>query len=91
MSLSPAASVREHADASWQTWNLHGRDSDRLNGHVGAPKVGILRQVFVADTDEQALAVTRAGHRDWCDSITKLFHNHDDHSVDARFAWETAT
>ena len=47
--------------------------------------------MFVADTDDEALAVTRAGHRDWYDSITKLWHDHDDHSVDALFAWETAT
>lgn len=45
----------------------------------------------MADTDDEALAVTRAGHRDWCDSITKLWHDHDDHSVDALFAWQTAT
>ena len=51
--LGPAASVREHVDAYWQTWELHRHDSGRLNGHVAAPKVGILRQVFVADTDDE--------------------------------------
>ena len=28
---------------------------------------------------------------DWYRSITKLWHDHDDHSVDGLFAWETAT
>jgi alkanesulfonate monooxygenase SsuD/methylene tetrahydromethanopterin reductase-like flavin-dependent oxidoreductase (luciferase family) len=89
--LGPAASVREHVDAYWQTWGLHRHDAGRLNGHVAAPKVGVLRQVFVADTDDEALAVTRGAHSDWYGSITKLWHDHDDHSVDALFAWETAT
>jgi alkanesulfonate monooxygenase SsuD/methylene tetrahydromethanopterin reductase-like flavin-dependent oxidoreductase (luciferase family) len=89
--LGPAAAVREHVDAYWQTWKLHRHDAGRLNGHVAAPKVGILRQVVVADTDEEALAATRIAHGDWYRSITKLWHDHDDHSVDGLFAWETAT
>ena len=47
--------------------------------------------MVVADTDEEALAATRAAHGDWYHSITKLWHDHDDHSVDGLFAWETAT
>jgi len=89
--LGPAAAVREHVDAYWRTWEAHRHDQGRLNGHVAAPKVGILRQVVVADTDEEALAVTRAAHGDWYHSITKLWHDHDDHSVDGLFAWEAAT
>ena len=89
--LGPAAAVREHVDAYWQTWELHRHDLGRLNGHVAAPKVGIPRQVVVAETDEEALAATRAAHGDWYHSITKLWHDHDDHSVDGLFAWESAT
>jgi alkanesulfonate monooxygenase SsuD/methylene tetrahydromethanopterin reductase-like flavin-dependent oxidoreductase (luciferase family) len=89
--LGPAVAVRQLIDAYWQTWQLHRNDPNRLNGHVAAPKVGILRQVFVAETDDEALAVARAAHRDWYRSITKLWHDHDDHSVDGLFAWETAT
>jgi alkanesulfonate monooxygenase SsuD/methylene tetrahydromethanopterin reductase-like flavin-dependent oxidoreductase (luciferase family) len=89
--LGPAALVRQHVDAYWQTWAAHQHDPGRLNGHVATPKVGILRQVYVADTDEEALAATRAAHGDWYRSITKLWHDHDDHSVDGLFAWETAT
>ena len=83
--------MREHVDAYWQTWEQHRHDPGQLNGHVAAPKVGILRQVVVADTDEEALETTRAAHGDWYHSITKLWHDHDDHSVDGLFAWETAT
>ncbi len=89
--LGPAAAVREHVDAYRQTWELHRRDPGRLNGHVATPKVGVMRQVVIADTDEEALAITRPAHQDWYRSITKLWHDHDDHSVDGLFAWETAT
>jgi alkanesulfonate monooxygenase SsuD/methylene tetrahydromethanopterin reductase-like flavin-dependent oxidoreductase (luciferase family) len=89
--LGPAVAVREHVDAYRQTWETHRSDPGRLNGHVASPKIGILRQVVVAETDDEALAVTRAAHSDWYHSITKLWHDHDDHSVDGLFAWETAT
>ena len=89
--LGPAAQVRQHVDVYWQTWAAHRQEPDRLNGHVATPKVGVVRQVFVADTDTEALAATRAAHRDWYRSITKLWHDHDDHSVDGFFSWETAT
>jgi alkanesulfonate monooxygenase SsuD/methylene tetrahydromethanopterin reductase-like flavin-dependent oxidoreductase (luciferase family) len=53
--------------------------------------VGVVRQVFVADTDDEALKAARAAHGDWYHSITKLWHDHNDASVDGLFAWETAT
>jgi alkanesulfonate monooxygenase SsuD/methylene tetrahydromethanopterin reductase-like flavin-dependent oxidoreductase (luciferase family) len=88
--LGPAGAVRELVDAYWATWERHRNDPGRLNGHVAAPKVGILRMVVVADTDGEALAIARAAHGDWYHSITKLWHAHDDHSVDGLFAWDAA-
>jgi alkanesulfonate monooxygenase SsuD/methylene tetrahydromethanopterin reductase-like flavin-dependent oxidoreductase (luciferase family) len=41
--------------------------------------------------DDEALAATRTAYGDWYRSITKLWHDHDDHSVDELCAWETAT
>jgi alkanesulfonate monooxygenase SsuD/methylene tetrahydromethanopterin reductase-like flavin-dependent oxidoreductase (luciferase family) len=89
--LGPAALVRQHVETYWTTWEAHRQKAGRLNGHVAEPKVGIMRQVFVADTDDEALAATRAAHGHWYRSITKLWHDHDDHSPDGLFAWETAT
>jgi alkanesulfonate monooxygenase SsuD/methylene tetrahydromethanopterin reductase-like flavin-dependent oxidoreductase (luciferase family) len=86
--LGPAAGVRPLVDRYRQTWEAHRHEPGRLNGHVAAPKVGILRQVCVADTDDEAWAATRAAHGDWYRSITKLWHDHDDHTYDAFFAWE---
>jgi len=55
VTLGAAAHVRELVDMYRQTWEMHRHDPDRLNGHVTAPRVGILRQVVVASTDEEAL------------------------------------
>jgi alkanesulfonate monooxygenase SsuD/methylene tetrahydromethanopterin reductase-like flavin-dependent oxidoreductase (luciferase family) len=91
VSLGPAAGVRQLVDTYWQTWEAHRQAPDRLNGHVAEPKVGVVRQVFIADTDAEALAATRAAHGDWYHSITKLWHDHDDHMPDSLFSWETST
>ena len=41
--LGPAAGVRQLVELYRQTWEAHRQAPDRLNGHVAAPKVGILR------------------------------------------------
>jgi alkanesulfonate monooxygenase SsuD/methylene tetrahydromethanopterin reductase-like flavin-dependent oxidoreductase (luciferase family) len=86
--LGPAAGVRPLVDRYWQTWEAHRHTPDRLNGHVAAPKVGIVRRVVAADTDAGAWAATRAAHVDWYRSIMKLWHEYDDHTYDAFFGWE---
>ena len=58
---------------------------------MAEPKVGVLRQLFVADTDEEALAATRAAHGDWYHSIMKLWHEHGNHDLDGLFSWDTST
>ena len=89
--LGPAAFARQPVADYWQTWAAHRQDPDRLNAHVATPRVGIVRQVVVADTDEEAAAVTQSAYRVWNHSILKLWHDHDDHSRDAQFGWEMAT
>jgi alkanesulfonate monooxygenase SsuD/methylene tetrahydromethanopterin reductase-like flavin-dependent oxidoreductase (luciferase family) len=84
----PAAGVRPLVDQYRQTWETHRHAPGRLNGHVAAPKMGIVRLVCVADTDDEAWAVTHAAHGDWYRSIMKLWHDYDDHTYDEFFAWE---
>src|SRR6516164_626305 len=88
--LGPAAAVREHTDACKRAWGAHRHDPDRLNGHVATPKIGILRLVVVADRDTDAEAAARSAHQVWFRSITQLWHEHGDHSIDGLFSWETA-
>ena len=74
--LGPAAAVRALGDTYRQTWEAHRRDPVRLSGHVTTPKIGIMRQIVVAPTDDEALALARTAHADWYRSITKLWHDH---------------
>ena len=50
------------------------------------PKVGIMRQIVVAETDKEAETAARTAHQDWFDSITKLWHEYDDHMPDGLFS-----
>ena len=59
----PATHVRQHVDLYWQTWEAHRQDLGRLNGHVAVPKVGLVRLIVVADSDDEALAMARC--RPW--------------------------
>lgn len=86
--LGSARQLRAQMDLYRSIWAKHRGDAGRLNGHVDDPKLGTLRQVFVAEHDDEALAVAEAAHRSWYRSITKLWHDHDDHSVDALFDWK---
>ena len=88
MTIGPAAQVRQNVDIYWETWTAHQQETDRLNSHVSEPKLGVMRQVVVTETDEEALAVARKAHSDWYRSITKLWHAHGDHGPDGHFGWE---
>ena len=52
------------------------------------PKLGAMRQIFVGETDAAAMAVAKPAYADWYHSITKLWHQHDDHSYDDFFQWD---
>lgn len=86
--LGSAAQLRAQMDLYRDVWAKNRDDPGRLNAHVSEPKLGTLRQVFIADSDDEALAIAEAAHRSWYRSITKLWHDHDDRSVDALFAWD---
>jgi alkanesulfonate monooxygenase SsuD/methylene tetrahydromethanopterin reductase-like flavin-dependent oxidoreductase (luciferase family) len=88
-SLGPIALLRELTDRYRRIWAAHRDDPDRINGHVAAPKLAAMRQVFVADSDAEAMAIAHGAYRDWYASITKLWHRHQDHSVDGLFDWES--
>ena len=87
----PAANIGQLVDRYWKTWEAHKHEQGRLSGHVKEPKAGALRQVFVADTDDEALTATRSAHGDWYRSIMKLWHEHGDHGNDGLFSWDTST
>ena len=85
VTIGPASQVRQNVDTYWETWTAHLPENGRLNSQVSEPKVGVMRQVLVADTDEEALAAAQTAHGDWYHSITKLWHAHGDHGPDGHF------
>lgn len=57
-------------------------------GDTDTLKLGAMRQIYVAETDEQAHAVARPAYEDWYHSILRLWHQHNDHAYDNFFAWD---
>jgi len=88
--LGPAAFARQAVADYWQTWDAHKDDPTRHNAHVSAPKVGMVRQIVVAESDDEAAALAKSAHAEWFHSITKLWHDHGNHQADQLFGWEGA-
>ena len=88
MSLGPPALVAQlmghYRDVSAQ----HANDAVRFNSHVATPKLGAMRQIFIADTDEAAITIAKPAYADWYKSILKLWHRHGDSSYDDFFGWD---
>lgn len=87
-SLGPVALLRQLTAAYRKTWAEHRDDTGRINGHVAEPRLAAMRQIFIAETDAEAMRIAREAYRTWYDSITRLWHRHDDHSVDMLFDWD---
>ncbi len=62
--------------------------AERYNGHVAEPRLGAMRQIYIAETDAAAMAVARPAYEHWYASITRLWHRHGDNSYDQFFAWD---
>ena len=63
--------------------------ADSGNGGTDTLKLGAMRQIYVAETDEQAFAVAKPAYDDWYHSIMQLWHQHNDHAYDNFFAWDS--
>ena len=52
--------MRELFDLYKRVWQEYQTNPGRLNAHVPEPKYGIVRHVYVADTDARAMQEARA-------------------------------
>jgi alkanesulfonate monooxygenase SsuD/methylene tetrahydromethanopterin reductase-like flavin-dependent oxidoreductase (luciferase family) len=77
--------MRELFDLYKRVWQEHQANPDRLNGHVPAPKYGIVRHVYVAETDAQALQEARAAFADFIRNFNHLRVTHGDTSGRATY------
>jgi alkanesulfonate monooxygenase SsuD/methylene tetrahydromethanopterin reductase-like flavin-dependent oxidoreductase (luciferase family) len=71
--LEPAAATKPHFDLYKRLWLEHRDDRKRLNHHVKAPKLGLIRHVYVAPTDTQAVQDCRAAFNAWFYNINFLW------------------
>ncbi|MCZ6665071.1 MAG: LLM class flavin-dependent oxidoreductase [Gammaproteobacteria bacterium] len=62
--------------------------ADIGNGGIDKMKLGAMRQIYVAETEEEAFAVAKPAYDDWYRSILELWHQKNDHAYDDFFAWE---
>jgi alkanesulfonate monooxygenase SsuD/methylene tetrahydromethanopterin reductase-like flavin-dependent oxidoreductase (luciferase family) len=66
------AATKEHFDLYKRVWNAE-RMSDGLNSHVAVPKLGLVRHLYIAPTDQQALAEARPAFGAWFHNINYLW------------------
>lgn len=88
MSLGPPSLVTQLMARYREVAAAHANDITRFNGHVAVPKLGAMRQIYIAESDAAALAVAKPAYADWYQSITQLWHENADHAYDNFFAWE---
>jgi alkanesulfonate monooxygenase SsuD/methylene tetrahydromethanopterin reductase-like flavin-dependent oxidoreductase (luciferase family) len=68
----PMTTMRELFDLYKYVWQEHHTNPKRLNAHVTAPKYGIVRHVYVAETDVQALRDAKAAFADFIANFNYL-------------------
>jgi alkanesulfonate monooxygenase SsuD/methylene tetrahydromethanopterin reductase-like flavin-dependent oxidoreductase (luciferase family) len=68
----PMTTMRELFDLYTRVWREHQHRPNRLNAHVPTPKRGIVRHVYVADTDTQALQEAKAAFANFIHNFNYL-------------------
>ena len=67
------AAVKAHFDWYKQVWSAE-RQSDGLNSHIVAPKLGLTRHIYIAPDDGQARIECRAAFDAWFHNINYLWN-----------------
>jgi alkanesulfonate monooxygenase SsuD/methylene tetrahydromethanopterin reductase-like flavin-dependent oxidoreductase (luciferase family) len=70
------ADVRAIFDTYKDAWAQNQNDPTRLNAHVARPKLGLLRQIYVAESRERALREGKAAWDRHRDSFVYLWGKH---------------
>jgi alkanesulfonate monooxygenase SsuD/methylene tetrahydromethanopterin reductase-like flavin-dependent oxidoreductase (luciferase family) len=79
------SSMRDLFDLYKRVWHEHKNHPNRLNAHVPDPKDGIVRHVYVADSDAQALREAKAAFADFIANFNYLRVTHGDTSGRAAY------
>lgn len=73
VSGGPNRGLKDITTEYQRLWNLNRNHVRNLNPHVKEPKMGALRHVFVAETDEEATAIATPAYKDFYANIEKLW------------------
>ena len=88
LSLGPPSLVA-HLMERYREISAGNQDREvRFNAHVAEPKLGAMRQIYIAETEAAALATAKPAYQNWYESITQLWHRHNDTAYDGFFAWD---
>ena len=75
------------ADSYWQAWQDSQAAGADDSGPT-SPRIGVAATVYIGATDGAALSRYRKANALFCQQLTKLWHQHGDHRVDAIFDTE---
>ncbi len=87
LTLGPPELVSQLACLYRQTWAEFSQAQQTFHD-LDCPKIGAMRQIFIGETDQQALGTAEAAYQDWYQSITELWRKNGDTSFDDFFSWE---
>jgi len=90
MGLGSAAAWAPNVELYRETWAAHQGDVGRYNGHVTEPRIGLNRQIIVADTDAEALELLRRVYPQFSASFIKLWEANGDDTYRMRIDIEAA-
>lgn len=73
VTLGPDAHVRKVMQAFREQWVLQADERKAFGSPVSSPIVGVMRAMFIADTDAEAERVARKAHKAWFDNLAWLW------------------
>ena len=86
LTLGPPELVEQLSSLYKNTYEKSFPLNDKISS---SPKVGAMRQIFVAGSDREALKYAEPAYRDWYNSITELWRKNKDSSFDNFFSWDS--
>ena len=81
MGLGPASFFSPAVERYKAISSEHAGDPGRYNTHVTEPRIGMMRQVIVAETDAEAEALLTGTFDRWQHSFVKLWVANDDEPI----------
>jgi alkanesulfonate monooxygenase SsuD/methylene tetrahydromethanopterin reductase-like flavin-dependent oxidoreductase (luciferase family) len=80
--------TRQQLDTYARVWAEHRGEPQRLNAHVRDPLYGFTRQVYLAETDSQALSEAKEAYQDFYANFNYQFAKHGSDRYAHRAAFE---